>query len=108
MVNVIRWLVEACNPCIHQWTTTATLKDREENPTAVRMVQECAICGDVRQQDFVTPETTGTCRHKWRTTTVHAVYTDDPKTRTEKTLPGYHRHTQVCEHCGDVRKVDLK
>jgi hypothetical protein len=102
MSNVIRWLVEAFNPCIHMDRTVATMFDDPANPKVTTVIAECEVCGRTERKVF---KAEGACVHKWITDRRSAVYESHEG---EDKRPIYHRLDQHCEYCGDVRAIDLK
>jgi ribosomal protein S14 len=106
-INFIRALVEAFNPCIHQWRVETTLQDRPEDPREVLIIRSCDICGAVDQQTVKAPHPPDpppdTCPpHKWKTVqTIRVVADIEAKIRDTK---GY-KYIQECERCGEMRTI---
>lgn len=98
-MNLIRWFVEAINPCVHQDRTVATMFDDPTNPKVTTVVSECELCGRVQHTVI---KAAGVCTHKWTTYTRIAVF-DKPDAQ----RPGHYRAHQTCDRCGEERAVDL-
>jgi hypothetical protein len=103
-MNLIRCLVEALNPCVHQYRTVATMYDNPDKPTITTLVQECDICGDTRRMVF---DAEGVCQHHWQTLQRISVFptTDKPD---PDAIPLYYRFVQQCTKCGVLQKSDMK
>jgi hypothetical protein len=95
-MNIIRCLVEALNPCIHQDVAVATMYDNKDNPQVTTVVSQCEICGRTKRDVF---EAAGHCFHKWVTLRRVSIWGKDPK------YPTGFSHEQQCEKCGAIRTV---
>lgn len=102
MKNLIRWLVEAMNPCIHQWEKVDVVHDNPENPSVTQIIRMCSICGEINTVEIKSPQPPKDhCPpHVWETfhsiRVVANVEAKNPDTR------GY-RLMQRCTRCGETR-----
>jgi hypothetical protein len=108
-MNLFRALVEALNPCIHQWEKLEVLKDDPENPTHIKIVSQCFVCGEVRSDEFngpKRPQEKHSCvkdGHHWTNLRKVAVIPRNPQIRNGQPLPESWDYEQQCTHCGDLR-----
>jgi hypothetical protein len=98
-MNIIRCLVEALNPCVHQYTVVATMYDDKDDPKVTTIISECEICGHAKRAVF---KAEGVCFHYWKTLRRVGVWKDKTDT-----LPFAFSYEQQCEKCGDLREVKL-
>lgn len=103
-MNIIRRIVEALNPCIHQWDVVDTLKDNPENPRTVNIIRACNICGTIDQQTIVAPTAQGCPPHKWVNVSSIKIVDDVNAAATGKPFAtmGF-KITQQCSGCGELR-----
>lgn len=100
---MIGWLLNFLNPCVHQYETVATLKDDEEKPQAVKLVQACSVCGRIRETVIKAP---GWCDHRWYEEQTVRVFNADDDDKAKARPMGICK-IMKCEKCGDVKRVNL-
>jgi hypothetical protein len=106
-MNLLRALVEAFNPCFHQWEVIETLRDRPEDPMVITIVRQCAICSALGTETikgpprYVAPDPV--CPpHKWAT--VNTIQLVKYVNAAKKDTRGY-QYIQQCTRCGDMRTI---
>lgn len=111
MTNLIRSLIEALNPCIHQWEKIDVLHDDPKNPSQTTIIRMCSICGTLNTVDIKGPPKPikpDTCPpHVWVTTNDTRIIDDINKPEAKRLTMG-HIYTQSCKRCGDYRKIDTR
>ena len=96
---ILRWF----NPCLHEYDIVATLKDDEDRPQAVKIVQSCKHCGNLRETTLKAP---GWCDHRWQTLQTIRVFHEKDEGK-EGAFPIGFAKIVRCERCGDVKRVNL-
>jgi hypothetical protein len=104
-MNIIRWLVEALNPCIHQYEVTSTMVDDPDNPRHTRLVKTCFICGRTITEDHVAPASSAHV-HEWVTFEKVRIVDNMSLPKDQWSVSGFKLH-QHCK-CGDVRSVSTR
>jgi len=104
-MNLIRCLIEALNPCVHQDRVVATMYDNPQDPKVTTVVSSCDICGRTTEAVFMAK---GVCQHHWETFQRVSVMPKDTKSINGDEIPLFYSFNQKCTKCGDLRKVDMK
>lgn len=101
-MNLIRCLIEALNPCVHQFRLVATMYDNKDDPKITTLVSDCEICG-ITKRDVYGAE--GVCVHKWL---IQQKINIMGKQSSPSGIPLYHAYILRCERCGELKREDMK
>jgi predicted RNA-binding Zn-ribbon protein involved in translation (DUF1610 family) len=111
-VNLIRALVEALNPCVHQWEKIDLLHDDPKDPSETTVIRMCSICGEMstvtiegppkRPKPYVCPP------HKWERVDQILVQPSGTKANDPTVVPVGRVIVYRCAGCGEEKTRILR